>query len=124
MKRDLDLVRKILLAREAHPHGHAPNPLQIEGYTEEQVGFHAYLMEQAGLVEAGDITDCGAESPQAFVYSLTWDGYEFLEATRNEETWAKARRAASSAGGMVFDVLKSVCVGLLTQAARKAAGLP
>jgi hypothetical protein len=31
MKRDLDLVRKILLALEAHAHGFAPAPFTVPG---------------------------------------------------------------------------------------------
>ena len=55
---------------------------------------------------------------------LTWEGHEFLEASRNEGLWAKAKQAAGSTGGMVLGVLKSVLIDLATQAAKKAAGLP
>jgi hypothetical protein len=48
MKRDMDLVRKILLQIEEHPHGFAPNYLAIEDYTQEQIGFHVLLMGEAG----------------------------------------------------------------------------
>ena len=124
MKRDMDLVRKILMVCADHEHGFAPRALQIEGYSEEQVGHHAYLMLEAGLVKGVDVTPKHATSPQASVTSITWDGHEFLEASRDEGLWSKAKKAAGSSGGMVLEVLKSVLVGLATDAAKKAAGLP
>jgi len=124
MKRDMDLVRKILMACADHEHGFAPPTLQIEGYSEEQVGHHVYLMMQAGLVKGADVTAMGSSSPEAVLSSITWAGHEFLEASRDEGLWTKAKQAAGSTGGMVLDVLKSVLIGLATEAAKKAAGLP
>ena len=51
MKRDMDLVRKILLeasAREGACMGKNPT---IEGYSDDQVAHHVCLMQQGGLVE-------------------------------------------------------------------------
>jgi hypothetical protein len=124
MKRDMDLVREILIVCAGHEHGRAPHNLAIEGYSEEQIGHHVYLMMQAGLVTAAETTTRGHQSPQAILVSMTWDGHEFLEASRDEGLWSKAKQAAASSGGMVLDVLKAVLIGLATSAAKKAAGLP
>jgi hypothetical protein len=124
MKRDMDLVRKILMACADDEHGNAPQNLTIEGYSEEQIGHHAYLMMQAGLVEAADVSTLEDPSPVAVITSVTWDGHEFLEASRDEGRWCKAKQAAGSTGGMVLEVLKSVLIGLATDTAKKAAGLP
>ena len=70
------------------------HPLDIDGYTEEQIGFHVYLMIQAGLLSGGDVTHVGSSSPIAMAQSMTWAGYEFVEASRNEDTWAKAKSIA------------------------------
>jgi hypothetical protein len=40
MKRDMDLVRQILMVMEDHEHGFAPHPFEVPGYTEEVVGYH------------------------------------------------------------------------------------
>jgi hypothetical protein len=124
MKRDMDLVRKILMACNDYEHGRAPARLEIDGYSEEEIGYHAHFMAEAGLVRATDITHSGSASPQAHIVSLMWEGHDFLEASRNEGLWAKAKQAAGSTGGMVLGVLKSILIDLATQAAKKAAGLP
>ncbi len=124
MKRDMDLVREILMVCADHEHGYAPRGLAIKGYSEEQIGHHVYLMMQAGLVEGANVTASEDPSPLAELLSMTWAGHEFLEASRDEGLWSKAKQAAASTGGMVLDVLKSVLIGLATSAAKKAAGLP
>ncbi len=39
MKRDMDLVREILLAIDSHEKGYAPQKMEFEGYTDEQIGY-------------------------------------------------------------------------------------
>ncbi len=52
MKRDMELVRKILLAMAAHEHGYAPQPFTIAGYEQAVIGHHIWLMEQGHLITA------------------------------------------------------------------------
>lgn len=122
MKRDLDLIRKILQACEEAPSA-IPGKLSLEGHSAEEIGFHIYLLGQAGLMETNDQTGPGDPSPNAQPVCLTWAGYEFLEASRNDGVWSKAKGAANASGGMAFEVLKAVLIGLCTQAAMKATGL-
>lgn len=96
----------------------------IDGYSKEQIGYHVYLMMQAGLVKGADLSALEDASPFAELTSMTWAGHEFLEASRDEGLWCRAKKAAGSGGGMVLDVLKSVLIGMATEAAKKAAGLP
>ncbi|NNM85310.1 MAG: DUF2513 domain-containing protein [Phycisphaerales bacterium] len=123
MKRDLDLIRKILQICEEAEYGFAPHAITVEGYTDDQIGFHIYLAGQAGLMLTEDVTAIGERSPAASPVSLTWQGYEFLEASRDDGIWSKAKRAANASGGLAFDVVKSVLITLTTVAAKKALGL-
>lgn len=117
MKRDMDLVRKILLAMEAHEAGFAPQNFSVEGYSAEHIGYHAYLMDEAGLIEAVDITHCGSPSKTAIPRSITWHGYEFLEAARNDTIWEKALATARDrALPLMFDVLKELALSLARSA--------
>lgn len=106
MKRDLDLIRKLLLLMESHEHGYAPHELSIEGYTDEQVGFHVHLLGEAGLAVVADTTHMSSDSPSAIPQCLTWAGYEFLEAAKDETLWGKAKdKVIKPAGGVAFTVL-------------------
>jgi hypothetical protein len=114
MKRDMDLVRKILLAIEENPQGFFNKRLLIEGYSAEQIGYHVYLMMQAGLVEGADATTMGCQSPVAIPTGLTWQGHDFLDACRDEGVWAKAKEKLKSLGGEVpLEVVKTVLIEIM-----------
>ena len=68
----MGLVRQILLAVETHDQGYAPQNLRIDGYATEQVGYHAYLLMQAGLVEGIGSTNMESTGPTAIILNLTW----------------------------------------------------
>lgn len=120
MKRDLDLCRTILLAIESQPHGFA-DELQIEGYSEEQVGYHVYLLGEAGLLKTLERTGINSHSPQALPVNLTWRGHEFLDASKDESLWAKAKaKVIKPAGGVAFDLL----LEWLKAEAKQRLGLP
>jgi hypothetical protein len=120
----MDLVRKILLALEAHEHGNAPRELKIEGYSEEQIGYHVYLMNEAGLLQAVDTTHrpvypphMQGLSPQAVPVCLTWEGHEFLEAAREPSRWQAALQIAKEKGAaLTFEILKTILVDLSRRA--------
>lgn len=117
MKRDMDLVRKILLAMESCESGFAPHPLAIDGYDHDQIGHHVYLMGEAGLINAADATCQGSTSPVAIPRSITWEGHEFLEASRRPATWEAAKRKLADAGvGCTIELLKQVLIATSKQA--------
>jgi hypothetical protein len=81
--------------------------------------FH--LLGQAKLLETIDITTHGDTSPNALALGITWDGYDFLEAAKNEAIWKKATDALTHSGvGVTLEILKA----LLIDFSKKAVGLP
>jgi hypothetical protein len=119
MKRDMDLVRKIAFFLEDQPHGHA-SKVVVEGYSEEEIGYHAYLMLEAGLVRGCNTSHMRSPSPCAIATGLTWQGHEFVDLARSESVWGKAKKhikekVGSATVGILLDVLK--------QQAKEALGL-
>ena len=112
MKRDMNLVRSILLKCEECERGRAPE-LNIDTYTVEQIRCHVYLMGQAGLLRVEE-TICKCDtSPTATPHSITWEGYKFLEAARDPSRWKSAlKKVTTSGAAMTFDILKGVLVAL------------
>ncbi|NYF22189.1 hypothetical protein HDC36_003665 [Xanthomonas sp. JAI131] len=119
MQRDMDLVRQILLAAESKPHGFGRTELAIDGYTDEQIGYHVYLLGQAGLVESIDRTNISRKSPYASIKTVTWIGHEFLASARSPKAWSQAKDLMHKAGGGSFQVWQSV----LTQLVKQSLGL-
>ena len=110
MKRDMELVRKILLETEAA--SHSPIEwivLNIEGYDPACISYHVKIMKEAGLIDAENLTTLSHFEWQP--KSLTWEGHEFLDAVRNETVWAKTQEVVKSKGGSVsFEVLKELAI--------------
>ncbi|EJC6732002.1 hypothetical protein BBM25_20655 [Vibrio parahaemolyticus] len=85
MKRDMELIRKLLLIMEENP-----RQLEVEGYDKNQVKYHALLLIEAGFLD-GNVSDTLANTSVVpsfvSVNRLTWDGHEFLDNIRKEEVW-------------------------------------
>ena len=118
LKRDMDLIRAMLLAIEAHPSGFAPE-IEIDGYTQEQIGYHATLLGEAGLAVILDETAFRDKSPQAKVIRLTWAGHEFLDSAREKNIWNQAKDKISKIGGATIPIWTAV----LTEIIKKQLGL-
>jgi hypothetical protein len=116
----MNLIRKMVLAVEDSPNGYAPDDLDIDGYTAEQVGYHAHLMIQAGLADGSDVTTRDSSSPEAMLNSLTWAGHEFAEVARDDTRWRKAMGIVEEKGG---SVTLSVLTQLLAELMKRAFGL-
>ena len=115
MRRDMDLVRKILLRVESDAEGLDPIGLSIEGYSEEQVGYHCYILGQSGLVDVIDTTSMRSTSPSAAIRSLTWAGHDFLDAAREPSRWQQAKDVVEKLGGGSFAIWTSVLTSLVAK---------
>jgi hypothetical protein len=117
MKRDMDLAREILLWIEKYDTGSGgrlPN-LSIEGRSHEEVSAHVRLLREANLIDA--INASSMRGTNWIPRRLTWEGHDFLEASRNESFWQKAKeRALSVTGGLTFEALKEVLKQLVKEA--------
>ncbi len=114
MKRNLDLIRKLVLAVEDCPTGTVLDEIQIDGYTPEQIGYHSYLLVDSGLAEGIDVGTLSDTSPNWLVQHLTSAGHDFADAARNESTWQKASDIVKEkAGSVTLDVMKQVLIGLV-----------
>ena len=115
MKRDIDLARKILLELEDTPYELGGFDLELEGYSPNQIAYHIMLLNEAGLIEALNMSS--HSGPKWIPKRLTWAGHEFIEASRDESRWEKAKNIMKEKGsGMAFDVLRSVLIQLMTKA--------
>ena len=109
MKRDLDLIKAILLEIEKKDDTSPISNLSVEGYDQKSIDYNIHLLNQAGLIKA-NIARVGAnEIYDPIILEMTWSGHEFLDSARNETVWNKGKELIKQHGGSVpFEVLKSV----------------
>jgi len=115
MQRNMDLVRMILMRLETSPSGWAPNDLGIKSFPPEQIGYHAHIMMQEGLIEGCDVTSSSSAGPEALPTSLTWKGHEFLDLARDQERWNRAKAIIAKTGGAPISVWMKVLTDLMLQ---------
>ena len=116
MKRDMDLIRKILIKIEDSKKYPIREKIKIEEYEDDSINFHLILLEEAGLVEV-DLTKMGDGKPIVDVSRLTWEGYEFLDSSRNNKVWNKAKSLVmKKTSGLTFTILKDVLISIVREA--------
>ena len=111
MKRDMDLIRLLLLMKEGDDD--ARERLE-SNYDEKTIVFHCALAIEAGFINGSVTTDQVGMPAAASLLHLTWEGYEFLESIRNETTWNKAKDAVVKTGtGWTVPILKEVLKAII-----------
>jgi hypothetical protein len=114
MKRDMDLLRLLLLKAEEQPFTGAIPPIEIPGHTVEEVYYHALLAKDAGFVEASFCMGY-----EFFIERLTYSGHEFMDAAREDRLWNKAKETVlKNAGTLTVESLKVALSLIMQQAAR------
>lgn len=93
MKRDMDLLRKILFAIEEQ---YEPGQgyifiLRVDGYGMPTLAEHCSLLCQAGLVQDYEETRGGDKTVAFTVGNLTSAGYDYLELIRIDKVWKKTQ---------------------------------
>ena len=109
MKRDLDLVREILLKIEDfEPTGISKvqlvTPDDFSG-TPAQNLYHVDMLLQAGYLE-----ETGRRTLQAeiAIRGLTMSGHDLLNAIREKSVWEKTKTRLGDAGGWTLDLVLAV----------------
>lgn len=100
MKRNWELIRKILLKLEQKVDDTPLDSESIKGFSVDVVEYHYQLLEQAKLIE--------------IKHNLTWQGHEFLDKIRSDTAWNKIKQIIKTKGiDLSFDAIKLAGKSLL-----------
>ena len=104
MKRDMDIVRLLLLRIESLSLGDTY-------YTDNQEEcYHLKIMLDGKLVD-GWVESDGVDGFTADISGLTWKGHEFLDTVRNDSVWDKVKQHFKENGvGMAIDTIVTVAI--------------
>ncbi|HBN9434554.1 MULTISPECIES: DUF2513 domain-containing protein [Pseudomonas] len=118
MKRDMDVIRQILLALDEDG---VLLLTGVDGMDKDVFCFHAQLLLEAGLAEGALGSKNRGYPASAQLWRLTWEGFDFAATIREDTLWKKAKDvilkpSASWSFGLLREYLK-------TEMARKLPGL-
>lgn len=121
MKRDMDLVRSLLLAIETDGKPTLSKVPTFEGFDHKTVAEHVRLLIEAGWLTAIDASSFGGTN--YFDLGLTWDGHDFLDKVRDSEIWGQTKAGAKKVGSWSIALLGELAVGY-AKAKMASLGLP
>lgn len=117
MKRDMDLIRSLLLKLEGLPLSPSAvvhispddEEIAIEGYSSDQIEYHLNLLREQNLIE------CPGSQPMigTTFCRLTWEGHDFLDAVRDPEIWRKTKKGTEATGSFTFDLVRDLARGFI-----------
>lgn len=121
MKRDMDLVRTILLALADSDEPLWSTDLVTDEYSRDVIGYHFLILDEAGLIMA-NVKAADNDSYYIAVASrLTWEGNDFLDAVRDESIWKRVRSTIGKiTGGASYEVFKTVASSLALDAIKSS----
>ncbi len=109
MKRDMNLIREIMLQVEARPSVNDWGLVEIEGRTQEEISYHVMMLSDAGMAEVIDMRGLG---PNGFRYApkyLTIQGHDFLDSIRGDSIWEKVKQRLGTVGGSAsLEIVKTI----------------
>ncbi len=133
MKRDMELIRKILFYIEENyiPGERWLQDINISGYNQATIMEHILLVHEAGFIQ--NIKDVSTMSgTEYWVSNLSSAGYDFLDKIRNDTIWNKTKETIKEKGlpmlittiGTVASAFVSAATEGAVAALLKSGGLP
>jgi len=121
VKRDMELVREVLLKLEELPPSSVVLGLPISA-PRDVIDHHLWLLSDAGLM-SGKRYPAKDEGDTWLVEGLTWTGHEFLDGIRDRSAWDRVKKTAvEKTGTLSFEAVREA-IKFLVQIAFAAHGV-
>ena len=121
MKRNMDLIRTLLLEIEKNHDGSGQLVgIETDGNSPEVVE-HLFMLKEAGLIQGQDASHLSGRD--FLVQRMTWNGHDFLDTVRDPEIWKKTKEGAEIAKSYSFDLLKALGKGLIKTQIEQRTGI-
>ncbi|KZS45719.1 hypothetical protein AWU65_07230 [Paenibacillus glucanolyticus] len=136
MKRNMDIVRDLLLLTESlGPEGEHPQKVPyksswIDGVDDIEFYYHVRILEEAGFISTYHLNrefdfDTNTAGPEKYYpVTLTWQGHEFLDSIRDNNSWEKVKNSlGKNLSTVPVAVLATVTTEMAKEWALKKLGL-
>lgn len=124
MKRDMDLLRQLLLHIEEQDDGTDREiDVQVNGIQPEVVAEHLRMLMEAKLIEGVTVPDGSETFDHVEPTRLTWSGHDFIETVRDPEIWKKTKEGAIAARGFTFELLADLAKGFVKKQVEARTGI-
>lgn len=120
MKRNMDIVKKLLLLIENNEDDRCELKIP-DDINKDIAAYHLKIMDQAGYTKS--VIRYASDELYWISSSLTWQGHEFLNAIKNERAVEIAEKEAESKGSKLADLPFEVVKQLVIASSKQLLGL-
>jgi hypothetical protein len=119
MKRDMELVRRILVEIQSRKDLRQMS-VAIDGVDKVILKGHIEMLFEAGMIRGSMVNS------EVFVSDLSWSGHDFVMVMEDKSVWNKITQSFTTAelARIPLSVLRDVGIALLKEWAKKKLGLP
>jgi len=115
MKRDMDLVRDLLLGIERDPQFDGtrmlsptkPEDFGITNHSMEEVSYHLALIVEAGFV-SGKSAGLRIGTNVPVISKLTWQGHEFVDDIKDSGVWESTKSRLAGLPGVAIAIVAEI----------------
>lgn len=110
MRRDLELIRKLLIFFEEKESSEYVEVPPITEYDDLTIKYHLALLHDAGLLCCEPVRSSTSDRViYVLPFDLTWEGHEFLAKVKNDGVWNKILNVVTVKGGsLAFSVVNQL----------------
>ena len=115
MKRDLDLIREIMLVLEdkmeydkKFQSAHLIEVIQDKTLSAEKLAYHVGLLVENDFIKAKEYRHQSGEPTDYLINTITSQGQDFIDTIRQDITWNKIKEKASNIGGFTLSLLVDI----------------
>lgn len=128
MKRDMDVIRALMLKLEALPiNGHAifavgpdDEEIAVANASVDQIAYHLRLIYDQGFLDSPGEPFLSGQIP---FRGLTWAGHDFIDSIRDDDVWRKTKTQAEKVGSWTVDILSGFAKAVIKAKIKAATGL-
>ncbi|WP_353106222.1 DUF2513 domain-containing protein [Acetoanaerobium noterae] len=115
MKRNLDLIRHILLTIEESEKPRLTGiDFENENFDSKQISYHIQLLIDSSYIEASSFSSIGQGFPDFIVRRITNQGHDFIDSIRDNNVFVETKNNLLKVGGSAsFEIVKSVATKVL-----------
>jgi hypothetical protein len=114
MKRDIDLIRKIILTLEENME-YGKNlkseklfeSMEDESLSIEKLSYHIELLVEGGLIKANGLRTF-SDGTSYIITTITSQGHDFIDTIRQDTIWNKIKEKVHDIGGFSLSILVDI----------------
>jgi hypothetical protein len=119
----MDVVRDVL--RKISDSDDKPSwKALVEGKSEDEaknVLYHIDLLKNAGLLTGIPLKLHGYSIWERL--DLTWEGHDFVDATKDSEVWKETQKGLEGVGSFTFDLVRDLAKGFIKKKLEEHTGV-